>query len=312
MLEEGFVYFSIQWRGRHGSAASGVAMRRALPLFVLLAGCPEPVATTDGAMSSPGGGAGSVATAPVPAGGGGAPATDGGAGGAPAVDGGGAGMGTFGSASPDADLEPRYAQDDIDDAWVVSGTTACSSCSGAILVRVLPPPPDQGGADEEIHLITRKSYDEPGEFEIKIPKRYSTVVLQVVDDADEDGKPSMSEAMGIPTSGPTKVAGNVSDVELIVGVFPEAPAIDGVGQTLEAPGTTGAAPMGDGSGPPAGGAEGAVPGDGALPAGGPEGPPPGGAGGPDGPVPGGADGAAPTGAPAEGGAPVPEPPADGG
>jgi hypothetical protein len=215
-------------------------------------------------------------------------------------------MGTFGSASPDADLEPRFAQDDIDDAWTVSGTTACSSCSGAILVRVLPPPPDQGGADEEIHLITLKSYDEPGDFEIKIPKKYSTVVLQVVDDADEDGKPSMSEAMGIPTSGPTTVAGNVSGIELIVGVFPEGPAVDASGQALDAPGTTGAAPMGDGSGPPAGGPEGVPPGDGAPPVGGPP------AGGSDGPPAG--DAPAPTGdagVPAGDGAPVPDVPVDG-
>jgi len=280
-------------------------MRRALPLFLLLVGCPEPVATTDGAMSSPSGEGGNIATAPTPGGMGGTPPGDAGMGGpGTATDGAAPSAGTFGSAAPDAELDPRYEQDAIEDAWMVRGTTACSSCSGAILVRVLPPPPDQGGADEEIHLITRKSYDAPGEFEIKVPKRYSTVVLQVVDDADGDGKPSLSEAMGIPMTGPTKVAGDVSDIELVVGVFPEAPAVDATGQALDAPGEV-AAPMGDmGGAPPAGGPDGAPPAggpDGAMPV---EGAPP--AGGPDGaPVP-------MDGPPAGGDAPTPEAPAEGG
>jgi len=205
-------------------------MRRVMPLFVFLAGCPEPVATTDGAMSQPTGGISSMPTTPSEGPGSMGPGGDAGGGTNPgtAISGGP-------GAAPDADLEPRFEQADIKDAWVISGTIACGTCEGDILLRVLPPPPDQGGADEEIHLITRKSYSSAGEFEIKVPKKYTMAVLQVVDDGDSDGKPGLGESMGIPISGPTELTADVSGIELVVGVFPEAPALDSTGQPLADP-----------------------------------------------------------------------------
>jgi hypothetical protein len=259
-------------------------MRRALLFTLFLTACPEPVATSEATMSpnagqqgggTPGGGAGGAGgaggggTPPTPGGGASAPGTQGADGGGGA---GGAGQlpngvevpvaGTFGSMVPDAELDPRYEQGSITGGNVVKGTTACDDCSGKILIRVLPPPPDQGGTDEEIHLVTTKSYDAPGPFELMIPKDYDVVVLQVVDDADANGKPSANERMGIPAGGPTKVKGGASGIQLTVGVFPEQPAMDGSGQPMPTEPTPGNTP--DGSAPTP--MDGSAPGGGAMPA----------------------------------------------
>ncbi|MBO84507.1 MAG: hypothetical protein CL927_04060 [Deltaproteobacteria bacterium] len=266
-------------------------MRRAALLTLFLTACPEPVATNEATMSpsagqqagGPGGGAGgAVGGAPSnPTAGGQAGGQAGGGGQAGQAAGGGAvgeggqlpnGVevpvaGTFGSMVPDAELDPRYEQDSITGGHLVTGTTSCPDCAGKVLIRVLPPPPDQGGVDEEIHLVTTKSYDGPGDFELKIPKDYDSVVLQVVDDADGNGKPSSNERMGIPAGGPTKVKGGASGIELQVGVFPDQPAMDGSGQPMPSDPTPGNTP--DGSPPtPTDGAAGAggMPANGAPPA----------------------------------------------
>jgi hypothetical protein len=173
--------------------------------------------------------------------------------------------GTFGSMVPDAELDPRYEQGSITGGHVVTGTTACDDCAGKVLIRVLPPPPDQGGTDEEIHLVTTMSQDAPGAFELKIPADYDTVVLQVVDDADGNGKPSANERMGIPAGGPTKVKGGASGIQLTVGVFPEQPAMDGSGQPMPTEPTPGSVPDGT---PPVdvGAPDGSSPGGGDMPA----------------------------------------------
>lgn len=233
-------------------------MKHTLSLAVLalgtaaaLVGCPEPVATDDATISPdqagpggqlPGGQGPGAGTPPTPGGGsgGGAPAGEVGSGGqlpngteVPAA-------GTFGSMVPDAELDPRYKQEDITDGTVVKGTTACTDCSGSVLIRVLPPPPDQGGSDEEIHLVTVKSYPEAGPFEIKIPAAYEKAVLQVVDDADGNGKPSANERMGLPTGGPVALNGaEVTGIELTVGVFPDQPAVDGAGSPMPSEPTPG-------------------------------------------------------------------------
>ncbi len=253
-----------------------------LSLFAVLVGCPEPVATTDGAMS-PGGAGGAGQMGGSPSSGGQPGAMPGGqqggqAGGTPgttAPTGATAGgqlangaevpqAGTFGSIVPDAELEPKFAQDDITDGWTVSGVTSCTDCEGAVLVRVLPPPPDQGGMDQEIHLVTTLSLDGEGAFTVKVPKDYEQVVLQVVDDADGDGKPSAGERMGLPKTGPVSMGKNVTGIELVVGVFPDMPAMDGTGNPMGATPTGGAATQagptdaagggGAAGGPPPGGA----------------------------------------------------------
>lgn len=261
---------------------------------LVLAGCPEPVATTDGAVSPGGqmGGSPSAGGQPgampggVPGGGGTGGGAAGGAPGTTAPAGATAAgqlpngvevpqAGTFGSIVPDAELEPRYAQADISDGWTVSGTTVCDACEDKVLVRVLPPPPDQGGMDQEIHLVTTLSLDAAGAFSLKVPKDYEKIVLQVVDDANGDGKPSSGERMGLPKDGPLALGKDVSGITLEVGVFPEMPAMDGSGNPMgEAP--TGGAATQPGPDAAAAGAAaaGGMPPEGTPPAGGADGAPP--------------------------------------
>jgi hypothetical protein len=258
-----------------------------LSLFALLVGCPEPVRTND-----PGAGGGAGMGAP-PTGGPATPA------GGPPVDGAtppsGAGTpsgdapqaGTFGSLVPDAELEPRFAQADIVDGVTIAGTAACADCAGKLLVRVLPPPPESPGSTEPIHLVTALSLDAAGPFTLKVPRTYEKVVLQVVDDADGDGKPSAGERMGLSLDGPTALGADVSGVTLTVGVFPEMPAMDpGAAASGAAVPSPGDVPT-PGGGPPSG--AGATPGSPALEAT---------------PMGGTPSGGAPTGGAPAGGAPV--------
>lgn len=266
------------------------SLSASLLLCAALTGCPEPVATNEGAVS-PGGQLGAQ-----PSSGGQPGAMPGGtAGGAPGGTAGGtpgttaptgaatAGgqlpngvevpqAGTFGSIVPDAELEPRYAQDDITDGWTISGTTVCGECEGKVLVRVLPPPPDQGGMDQEIHLVTTLSLDAAGPFSLKVPKDYEKAVLQVVDDANEDGKPSSGERMGLPKDGPVALGKDVSGLTLEVGVFPEMPAMDGSGNPMgEAPTGGAAAQPGPDAAAAGAAAGGGTPPEGAPPDGAPPG-----------------------------------------
>ncbi len=211
--------------------------RGALPALLLalgtlaLAGCPETGPTGPGGPEA-GGGPGA---APTP--GAGEPAANQ-PGSAPvageaAASGGGA-AGVFGDDLPEAELEPEFTQDQLAGKGVkVSGELVCEGCAGKLLVRVLPPPPDEaGGGEGELRLITSRSFDAPGAFEILVPADEKSVVLQVVDDANSDGRPSPGERMGMPVDGPVKVDGPVSGIRLEVGKFPEAPAVDPMGNTL--------------------------------------------------------------------------------
>jgi hypothetical protein len=244
-------------------------MRRSLAsalLLTALVGCPEPVAT-DGAAGLSGGGDGAAPSAA--GGGGGGPSAMGGAmGSEPPMAAGGPAGGPSGGAGviPDADLEPKFSQEELADGNTISGTLVCGDCSGKLLVRVLPPPPDQGGQDEGIVLITARSFDAAGAFEIKVPADRKEVVLQIVEDSDDNGKPSAGERMGLPVDGPVKVAGDVTGVTLEVGVFPQMPAVDQTGSAINTPpeGTPNPTPPGaegsvEGGAPPAGGDPGGLP-----------------------------------------------------
>ena len=178
--------------------------------------------------------------------------------------GGGGGGGAAGSAGaiPDADLVAKYTQDELADGATISGTLVCADCKGSLLVRVLPPPPDQGGSDEGIVLITSKTFEQAGAFTINVPKDRPKVVLQIVEDADGDGKPSAGERMGIPVGGPVTVQSAVSGVTLEVGVFPQMGAADSQGAELNGPPEGPAnpsAPVGEGAAPGVPGGEGAAP-----------------------------------------------------
>ncbi len=212
-----------------------------LGAFALAAtGCPEPVvenpgdpdgidegATTRGVMGD------NSAVGPAPSG-------PGPAGEAPA------------GAVPDADLDPLHSQDELATGALLKGTLGCEACTGKLLVRVLPPPPDAaGGSDEGIVLITQKVFDGAGPFEIRVPSDRKSVVLQVVEDADGSGKPSTGERMGLVIDGPITVAPVVEGIALTVGVFPTmgtAPPTEGLAPGTEPPGgglnPAGAAPSG--------------------------------------------------------------------
>lgn len=164
-------------------------------------------------------------------------------------------------AIPDADLDPVHTQESLADGALLKGTLGCEECAGSLLVRVLPPPPSADAAEEDegIVLITQKSFEAPGPFEIRVPKDRSAVVLQVVEDADESGKPSAGERMGIVIDGPITVADVVEGIELTVGVFPQmgnAPAAEGLPPGTEPPGggpggtPPAAGPTEDGEAPP--------------------------------------------------------------
>jgi hypothetical protein len=137
----------------------------------------------------------------------------------------------------------------------------CGDCSGQLLVRVLPPPPDQGGTDEGIVLITAKTFEAAGAFEIKVPADREAVVLQIVEDADGNGKPSPGERMGLPVDGPVALAGDVSGIQLEVGVFPQMPAVDQAGSQIAGQ------PEGAPNPTPPGGGAAPNPGDAAVPGG---------------------------------------------
>ena len=220
----------------------------AILLAVGVGGCPEPVVEN---AADPDGIAEGANTVGVM---GAAPPT------APAPSGPGPAEQGAGGAVPDADLDPVHAQEDLAEGAVLRGTLGCDDCTGQLLVRVLPPPPDQAGGDDEgIVLITQKVFEGPGSFEIRVPKDREAVVLQVVEDTDGSGKPSTGERMGLITDGPITVAPVVENIQLTVGVFPQMAALPDAG------GAEGGPPAGSGLGEaPAAGAPGSENNDGEI------------------------------------------------
>jgi hypothetical protein len=139
-------------------------------------------------------------------------------------------MGTFPGNLPQNELEPKFTQDELKkDGGIINGYVRCDDCAGTILIRVLPPPPEggDGGDKDDMQLITQGSIDAAGAFSIYVPNE-STVVLQVVDDANRDGKPNQGERMGMRGSGPLTVTGSVDGIELTVGIFPQKEPEGGV------------------------------------------------------------------------------------
>lgn len=156
----------------------------------------------------------------------------------PASQGAPAAAGTFSGSIPEAELTPQYTQEQLADGYVLKGTMACDDCTGKLLVRVLPPPPASPEEAEDlpdIQLITIKTYDAAGAFEIRVPTTLTTAVLQIVDDANGDGLPSEGERMGMPTTGAIKIKPLVDGITLKVGDFPMMAPMDATGNALAAP-----------------------------------------------------------------------------
>lgn len=139
-------------------------------------------------------------------------------------------MGTFAGDLSDSELTPRFTQEALSDGGVIQGTLSCDSCVGQLLVRVLPPPPEDPAVAAgvgSLQLITQAAFPKVGPYRILVP-RGERVMLQVVDDANGDGLPSQGERMGMRKDGTPILADGekeVTGINLTVGVFPElAPA----------------------------------------------------------------------------------------
>ena len=79
--------------------------------------------------------------------------------------------------------------------------------------------------------MAAKVFDGPGPFEIMAPVGVGAV-LQVVDDANSDGKPSNGERMGMSADGTVTLDAEISGLTLQVGVFPSMPEKDAMGKPL--------------------------------------------------------------------------------
>ena len=194
-------------------------------------------------------------------------------------------MGTFPGDLPQNELEAKYTQDELKtEGGLINGYIRCDDCSGKVLIRVLPPPPEADGgtpSKDDMQLITQSVIDSAGAFSIYVPNN-STVVLQVVDDANSDGRPNQGERMGMRGSGPLEVNGSVDGIELTVGVFPQKEPEGGVTPPPEpVPGSNpdvedGEPPEDNGALPSDGQPEGQQPMDGQVPTPGGQVPTPGG------------------------------------
>ena len=139
-------------------------------------------------------------------------------------------MGTFAADLPESEVQPRFTQDELKDGAVIRGTANCPDCTGQLLVRALPPPPEDPnlGMGEGMQLITQVVITEAGNFSLNVPAD-APVVLQAVDDANSDGIPSQGERMGMREEGAVFASGVVENVSLMVGVFPKKDPIEGLG-----------------------------------------------------------------------------------
>ena len=197
---------------------------------ISLTACPEPIPVDENSTMQPspvqdGKPADGPGTQVV-----GAPAAASGAGGPLAA-------GTFGGIIPESELKPKFTQEalEAEGGVKISGELICKDCKGKLLVRVLPPPTEPGdvGGDSagDIQLMAAKAFDGPGPFELMAPVG-AGAVLQVVDDANSDGKPSSGERMGMNAEGPVALGAEVTGVTLQVGVFPSMPEKDAMGKPL--------------------------------------------------------------------------------
>ena len=175
----------------------------------------------------------------------------------PKLDGAPPTMGTFPGNMAANELKPKYTQKELQEGGVINGYVRCDDCTGKLLIRVLPPPPDANGSGgkEDMQLITQAIIDKAGAFTVYVPNE-SKVVLQVVDDANNDGAPSQGERMGMRGSGPLDVSGTVDGIELTVGVFPQKENVTNIatppvaGKVENPEGVEGEPPKDNGANPP--------------------------------------------------------------
>jgi hypothetical protein len=81
---------------------------------------------------------------------------------------------------------------------------------------------------EGMQLITQVAIETAGNFSMQVPAD-APVVLQVVDDSNGDGSPSLGERMGMREEGAVFATGTIENISLMVGVFPKKDPIEGLG-----------------------------------------------------------------------------------
>lgn len=196
--------------------------------LLLFVGCPEPVDFSDRTIDNS---ASQATQAEAPAFQAGTPSTtmpadqstENSAGAPPS-------MGTFAADLPESEIQPRYTQEDLIEGATIRGLANCIDCTGQILVRALPPPPEDPSvqSNEGMQLVTQVVLKKPGNFSMQVPDQ-APVILQVVDDANSDGIPSQGERMGMREEGAVFADGVVENISLMVGVFPKKDPIEGLG-----------------------------------------------------------------------------------
>jgi len=139
-------------------------------------------------------------------------------------------MGTFAADLPESEVQPRFTQEELSDGATLKGTANCADCTGQLLVRALPPPPEDPSMQvgEGMQLITQVAIETAGNFSMQVPAD-APVVLQVVDDSNGDGSPSLGERMGMREEGAVFATGTIENISLMVGVFPKKDPIEGLG-----------------------------------------------------------------------------------
>jgi hypothetical protein len=139
-------------------------------------------------------------------------------------------MGTFAADLPESEIQARFTQEELASGATLRGMVNCLDCTGQLLVRALPPPPEDPSVQtmEGMQLITQVVLTQAGNFSMQVPDQ-APVILQVVDDSNSDGIPSQGERMGMREEGAVFADGIVENIALMVGIFPKRDPIEGLG-----------------------------------------------------------------------------------
>jgi hypothetical protein len=218
-----------------GNAEAVMRNMLMIPIALLLAGCPTPPESGPGTGGGPGaaGGAGGA--------GAGGPGAGGNAGGAGNAGNAGAGGNLAGNApggpavtpvgNPEtgsilikitgdisSEPDPSKTQDAIKsgDHVTFSGTASCDDCSESLLVRVMPfVNPEEAGSGTPPGPITTKKLTAVGNYSVLVPKGSTPVVLELLADANDDGKPNAGERLAVlEKAGALKPQGDESSLDL--------------------------------------------------------------------------------------------------
>jgi hypothetical protein len=124
-----------------------------------------------------------------------------------------------GAGSPDKPPEVMYTQADLTEGTTIRGTLTCDDCTGALLVRI------EDASERPPTLLTQKSFSAVGAYSIQVPKN-KTAIVMVIHDTNGDGQPTPGEDLGLWTGGLVDTSADAAEVDLTVGVMPDAPPVE--------------------------------------------------------------------------------------